>query len=145
MELKQLHLLQMKNTAYYKPTLVGSDKTISKFVGVLLDLWICKNIKTMEKCRNPVTTITRYGAPTYMKNIVLILILSDVKSDFTFGKWGENMTVDLGTPCTLSEDCDAVGVPPKCCDVFLHPEQSCRLVLQPIVARRFVVSCTQKS
>jgi hypothetical protein len=101
-------------------------QTVSqKLVHLLLNLCICRNIKTMEKFRNPVTIITSYDAPKYINNTVLILNPCDVKSNFTCGKWRENMTVDQCPPCTLSEDCDTVGVPSKYCDVFLHPEQSC--------------------
>lgn len=68
----------MKNTAYKKRTLVSCDETISKFVDLLLNLWICKNIKTIENRRNPHTTITRHDAPTYINNTLFVLILRDI-------------------------------------------------------------------
>jgi len=54
------------------------------------------------------------------------------------------MIVDRYAPCTLSENCDTIGVPAKCCDVFLHPLQCCCLILHSVVAWRFVVSSTKK-
>lgn len=135
----------MKNTGHKKATLVCSDESISKLVHMLLNSQICRNINTMEKSGNPVTIITGYCAPNYIDNIVLILTPRYLKSKFTCGKWGENMTVDQCPPCTLSEDCDTVRVPSKYGDVFLHPHQCCPLVLQPIVAWRFIISSAQKS
>jgi hypothetical protein len=103
------------------------------------------SLALLPQMGNVLILITSCGAPTNVNNTVMVLISGDVKSKFTFGRRGDNVTVDTCPPCTLSEDCDTVGVPPKHCDVLLHPHQCCPLVLQPVVTWRRIVSCTQKS